>query len=503
MKKSIVWVVVAVVFCIAGMGFIHWKAVQTVQGKVSGLKTLAERQGALDSLSVALEKYRVVSSDFRKLDPSTVAATKEKLRNTFKSVVARLESEEAGVPANAGARKLVDQVNDLLEQSARIEPMLFSQDAYNKPEIREIHAAIESEIGGIKKAITTQLATSSQASADNATGSARALLAVGGLIAILVLSVLIKTYLTHVKPLTQLHQYARNLRDAGTTLKGAPKFGGFFGEIQAILNEFSARLEAHAAERHKFVQDVVTDLRMPLSMLQAGKSVMSDSSASEAEQVRGAQSLRQGLAVLSGSLDDLNDLMDIGRLERKLDEKVVDLSELVTDAARTLSGAQFANAIQVDVPSIPIWMSLDTRRLERVLILALTKLRAAQKAESSLQITVSEQGQGKQPGVEILIREMGAQQGRPAHASGPEVDVLKHWLAEKGVSMALAQRIIRAHGGTMTAAGVAGTSATVAIRLPQTRVISRGLISPPSGLTVEHASNGAKPEGDIQVIRMD
>jgi hypothetical protein len=46
--------------------------------------------------------------------------------------------------------------------------------------------------------------------------------------------------------------------------------------------------------------------------------------------------------------------------------------------------------------------------------------------------------------------------------------------------MTLAHKIIKAHSGTMTAAGVAGTSVTMSVRLPQERVRNRGLIAPPA-----------------------
>ncbi|MGK5089799.1 ATP-binding protein [Bdellovibrionota bacterium FG-2] len=89
--------------------------------------------------------------------------------------------------------------------------------------------------------------------------------------------------------------------------------------------------------------------------------------------------------------------------------------------------------------------------------------------------------QGDFRGVEIQILDGErvkdkANTNGTVRGSGPEQDPLRHWVSENGIGMALAQRIVRAHGGKLTAAGVAGTGVSFILRIPQDRVTG-GLIS--------------------------
>jgi hypothetical protein len=63
--------------------------------------------------------------------------------------------------------------------------------------------------------------------------------------------------------------------------------------------------------------------------------------------------------------------------------------------------------------------------------------------------------------------------------SGPEQDLLKHWISENGLSMRLIHKMIKSHGGSISAAGIAGSSVKIMIRLPHERVSTTGLIAPP------------------------
>ena len=87
--------------------------------------------------------------------------------------------------------------------------------------------------------------------------------------------------------------------------------------------------------------------------------------------------------------------------------------------------------------------------------------------------------------------------GTRAPSAGPTLDVLKHWISEKGVGLTLAHQIIKAQGGTLTASGLPGTSVQLSIRLPQERLEQVGLITAPRGLEVDFAqiqSEGKREE---------
>jgi K+-sensing histidine kinase KdpD len=257
-----------------------------------------------------------------------------------------------------------------------------------------------------------------------------------------------------------------------------------YADIQATMNELASNLETHMRDRHKFLLDIVADLKAPLQLLQSGKYILEDTSPSqksEQQQLQAAEEVRRGLAIFSGSLEDLSDIVDINRLDARLEERTVDLSELLSDVSRTLMGFEFGKRVSVSVPPIPVWVNLDVRRVERVLVHVISKIMGATAEEkNNLSISVSESTQGGFRGVEIVIQDSDrTRNGRPI-IGGPEQDILNHWISENGISMTLAHKIIRAHGGMMTASGVAGMSVRVTIRFPQERVVSRGLISPPT-----------------------
>jgi signal transduction histidine kinase len=126
-----------------------------------------------------------------------------------------------------------------------------------------------------------------------------------------------------------------------------------------------------------------------------------------------------------------------------------------------------------------------------MLVQVLSKVIGTVPVGGSLSISVAQSTTGNHRGIEILIQDSERPKNGRVANTGPEQDILKHWISESGLSMALAHKIIKAHGGSITAAGVAGMSVTVTIRLPYERVVSRGLISPPtetdgrSGLVVQ------------------
>ncbi len=86
--------------------------------------------------------------------------------------------------------------------------------------------------------------------------------------------------------------------------------------------------------------------------------------------------------------------------------------------------------------------------------------------------------------------------GVPAQ-SGPEQDLLKHWISDNGLSMRLVHKMIKSHGGTINAAGIAGSSVKVVIRLPYERVSSTGLIAPPDQISGSDFSTGSSSSSGL------
>lgn len=82
-------------------------------------------------------------------------------------------------------------------------------------------------------------------------------------------------------------------------------------------------------------------------------------------------------------------------------------------------------------------------------------------------------------GVEIMIEEADRFRSGRAGATGPEQDLLKHWITANGYGMRLTEKIVKAHGGRITASGVAGTGVLFIVRIPQYRIaVAKGTNQP-------------------------
>lgn len=481
-KKFSFWIIFILIASIGSVVFIHWNTIQGLHKKTAVIQPLYQRQKTLDTLSLSLERYRRLSSSFRKLTPEETGEIKNNLKMAFAQGVMQLDQLSPTPEELTHEHQLNDQLAELLNTSAQIERMLFTKDAYQKAEIVGLHDEILNNLTTLEKNTEARISLLDLGSSRTESQSVFLLLGVGLVIFVLMLATLLRNHLIYFKPLERLYKYALGLKDVQVVPQDPPHFSGMYGEIQGVLNVLALGVETHMRGRHKFILDIASDLKAPLSMLQAGKYLIgkNNEALDEQQQVHAAESVRRGLAIFAGSLDDLNDIVDINRLESRLEEKTIDLSELLSDVSRTLIGAEDGKRINISVPPIPVWAQLDARRMERVLIQVLSKVLGTIADTGSVTISVTQMSQGNNRGVEILIQDSERLRSTRPGAVGPEQDILKHWISENGLNMALAHKIIRAHGGTITAAGVAGTSLTVIIRLPQERIMSRGLISPPS-----------------------
>jgi signal transduction histidine kinase len=483
LKKFSFWIVFVLIASVGAMVFIHREALQGLHQKTAKIHPLYQRQKILDSLTLSLERYRRMSASFRKFSSDDLAEVKNKLKNSFSEGVAQLDQLDPTPEERVSEHQLKDQLGELMRLSAHFEPLLFTKDAYLKPDVLDIHEAILNNLSKLGKSTSTRIQSLRSDTSDFESESMILLLGVGALIVIVSLCLLLRNHFVYFRPLKKLSAYAQDLKAGKAVPQNPPHFSGMYGEIQATLNQLALSVETHMRDRHKFILDIVADLKAPLKLLQSSQYLLGsqyDKPVSEEQQLLAAESVRRGLAIFSGSLDDLNDIVDINRLESRLEEKTVDLSELLLDVSRTVMGTDLGRRIGISVPPMPVWMQLDSRRFERVMVHILSKVLSTLPDQGGLTISVTQPNQGSFRGVEVLIQDTDRLKGGRMAPGGPEQDILKHWISENGLTLALAHKIIKAHGGTITASGVAGMSVAVMIRLPHERVVSRGLISPPS-----------------------
>jgi signal transduction histidine kinase len=490
MKNVTVWIGALVVLSVGAVSTVHWKGIQESDRKVSQVQPVYERQPIIDRMTLDLEKYRRTSAIFRKMEPGEIAGVKDKLRAGFSKSLASLDLLQSTPEEKAMAAKLDEQLNTFLSMSAKIEPMLFLKDAYHSPEIVELHNGMIKSLDALRDSTQARIKALHAQFNSSSNGSMYMIEAISALIVLLFGMLLGRQYLAFGRPLRRLHEYGEKLREEKGTPQPRPGLKGLHGDVEGVLHELALTVESQRKDRHKFIQDIVDDLRAPLSMLKQGRALNSGES-DEASQVRAADSVRRGLALLSGSLDDLGDILNLNRLQAQLEERVIDLTELISDTVRELSGGAVGKQIHVSAPPMPVWVLVDARRFERTLVQVVSKMAATcTNPASRLQITLSQPTQGGFRGVELLIQEVD-QNGTKARlaGSGPEQDLIRHWIAENGFGMALVHKIVKAHGGSVSVSGVAGSSVAFRIRLPQDRVGS-GLLSPSA---LQPATDGGVP----------
>ena len=509
-RKFTFWVVATLIGSLGLIVFIHWDTLRKFHEKTAIVQPLHQRQKILAKLNLDLEKYRRMSGNFRKLTPEEVSQNKDSLKASFHEGLSALGRLVPTDEERAKERHTNEQISELLSLSTQVEPTLFSRDAYHKPEIQALHEDIVRSLRELNKKTEDRLSTVVTDTANLESRSLIFLLGAGVLILVLTLGLILRTYVAYVRPLNRLRDYASDLGQGKPVPSQLPDFPSAFGEIQTVLNQLAQGVETHVRDRHKFILDVVADLRSPLALLRSGRNLMGSvvATGEDQDQLQASEAVRRGLAIVSGSLDDLNDIVDINRLESRLEEKTIDVSDLLRDVGRILTGTEQSHRISVTVPPIPVWASLDVKRMERVLILALSKVIETLPKGGSVAMTVSQSNQANFRGIEISIQDAEKQKhGRSNAAAGPEQDILKHWISETGLSMLLAHKIVKAHGGTLTAAGVAGTSVIVTVRLPLERLISHGLISPPVqegagiGLRGAISPEGASPKDSSHQVK--
>ena len=194
------------------------------------------------------------------------------------------------------------------------------------------------------------------------------------------------------------------------------------------------------------------------------------------------------------TLDDLTDTLSLEQELIRLDERIVDVRDVAQGAVRVLGGPGSPYEIRSFLPAAPLFVFVDPARLERVLINLLSKVMqyAPQGGRIDLSVSRRTRAGGVPAGIEIICHEAGNEVtpvedsltggGKSIlRASGPGgQDLLRHWVSENGFGLTLAQKIVEVHGGTVTAAGLAGTS--VVLTLAPRRACGDLHAGQPSGL---------------------
>ena len=454
MKNLVLWIFVAIFVATSAVTAVHLRSRQESRQQLARIQPLYESMPIFPELRLAMEKYRRASGNFRKMYNNEIAASKAHLRNEFAQDLSKLEALNPTDHDQALIKSIQDQLDEMLNLSAKYEPQLFLKDAYQKPDVEEAHNAILKDVTDLQTVTEARLhAQSTKSSRDED----RALqLIVGAQIAILVLFLLmiVRNYAMHIRPTRKLAQYAKDL-GANQTKPDIPKRIPLLHlGIAATLAELVGQTERLRDQRRKFIEDVIEDLRPGLAA------------------VRRSQDVEGAMAILSSSIEDLKQMAEISRIEQRITLGIVDLSELVSDACKRASRAGLCPDIRVSVPELPTWVRVDAERVERAIIQLLSKVGETIEKGQTIEAILQVHGKPGLNGIELAFHSTG---GRLSGA--PELELSRHWMSHKGLALTLAQKIIKAHDGAIFASGLTGSPVQVSIKFPRT-ILTDGLVSP-------------------------
>lgn len=488
MKNFVTYLVLILVLSIGAMVGLHGWEVRTLQAEGGRIEALAQRQAIASSLVLDLERYRRTAKDFRKLTDAEIEKTKTRLTDAVSGGVAKLEHLNPTAEEHRIESALDGKLADFMELSAKLEPTLFLRDAFIKEPARSLHESIVADLVQLEKSAAAHVAAAQAELQRPVPGTSRWILMAAFVALGMTALLLLRTYLTFTRPIARLRGRAESLsrgphsHAAGSMASGATPSGqeppssrplkGAYGEIEEILRDLSLTVDSLRKERHQFVTAIAQDLRSPLVALQAGASLLAENSvhALETDRRAAAEVVGRSLFRLSSSLDDLNDIVEIERSDIRLDEKIVDIRGIVAETSRRLTGAGASHEVKLSLPAMPVWAMVDPSRFERVLVHLLAKTMSFMPQGGRIDVSMARPSRGSFRGLEIVIQDAERLAHGRGAATGPEQELLRHWVAENGFGMALVSKVVRAHGGTVTASGVAGTGVLFALRLPQERL---------------------------------
>jgi two-component system sensor histidine kinase MtrB len=305
-------------------------------------------------------------------------------------------------------------------------------------------------------------------------------LAAGGLIAILVALVVSGLIARGIlRPVTSGAAVARRIADGdlgarvptGGTIEMA-RWAEDFNRMADSLLATVTRLEAAEGQNRRFVADVTHELRTPLTALLAEASVLESSLAALPPDGRRAGELLVADVRRMRTLVD--DLLEISRFDADVEQasiQAIDLGRLVTAVV-----AARHPAASVVLPSQPVVVDSDPRRLERILGNLLDNA-ASHAPGAAVEVSLTPVAGG----AVIVVADRGP--GVPA-------DALPHlferfWKADpsragaaaggsSGLGLAIAAENAALLGGSLRARNRPGGGLIVALTVPVTRSLPAG-----------------------------
>ena len=261
------------------------------------------------------------------------------------------------------------------------------------------------------------------------------------------------------------------------------------GTVEEITQRKAAEQElrrtkehAEAASRTKsfFLANMSHELRTPLNAVLGFAEILRDELYGALGHARYHDYVRDIHSSGRHLLDVINNILDLTTIEAghfTLDEREIDLAEVMTGAERLIAETARRRGLELEVvaPSAPVRLRADPTRLKQILLnlLAnavkftdaggLVRLESELDPGGGVELSVSDTGVGIAPrDIERVMLPFEQVGGPMARSTGGT-----------GLGLPLAREFARLHGGTLTLASRRGCGTTARLWLPPERVLAR------------------------------
>jgi two-component system sensor histidine kinase BaeS len=272
------------------------------------------------------------------------------------------------------------------------------------------------------------------------------------------------------RPLADIVTAAEAVADGDLSVRVSAQGPGDFYRLARVFNHMLEEIERADRQRRSLTADVAHELRTPLQIIQGNlEGILDDVYEPTDEHISATLEETQLLARLVDDLRTLS-LAESGQLP--LVREPVDVVELLTDVQTSFSGQASAAGIElgvaIDGDSDGLTISGDVGRLTQVL----SNLVANALRHTPAGGTITLAGEAADGGVRILVRDTG--EGIPPEDLPAVFD--RFWRGDKsrshasgagsGLGLAIAQQLVRAHGGRIEVESELGKGTTFTVELP-------------------------------------
>ncbi|MCB0183115.1 MAG: HAMP domain-containing histidine kinase, partial [Caldilineaceae bacterium] len=286
------------------------------------------------------------------------------------------------------------------------------------------------------------------------------------LLAVAIVSRVVRSY---ALPLADVMTAADQVANGDLAVRLEERGSREFQQLANSFNRMTAELERTDQQRRNLTADIAHELRTPLHIIQGNLEGILDG-IYEPDAAHITNTLEE-TRLLARLIEDLRllTLAESGELPLHIDD--VDVQELVTDVATSLSGQAEASGVTltVDVATIaPLTLHGDALRLDQVLSNLVTNalrhtpaggqvMLSACQQEAQVLITVRDTGSGiAAADLPFVFDRFWKGDRARTHSSG----------SGSGLGLAIARQLVEAHGGTITVTSEIGKGTTFTARFP-------------------------------------